>query len=530
MTDWLVLGSGSLVQTVVGALEDRPGSLRVGTANDHIASVLRNEGVTVEILDPADRDALAQFEAVDIVCVFQDAASHNEQVAEAARAAFPDAKVIAYSGTNAADHGAGLAGIADRVIDPATVVAEHILDRVNDSNRRNRQLWQVLRGIDNLGIVTHDNPDPDAIASGVALANLARAAGCAAEVCYFGDITHQENRAFVNVLDLELRNPADADEVLETFDGIALVDHSRPGVNDQLPEDLVVDIVIDHHPPRAPVDARFVDLRSHVGATSTLLAEYLTTFGVAIDDTVATALLFGIHVDTNGFTREVAPNDFEAAALLVGRADLETLERIKSPSISPQTFDVIARATQNRRVEGKVLMSFVGTTTDRDALAQAAERLLSLEGITTTMVYGVMEGTVFVSARSRSTEIDIGETLREAFEQIGNAGGHVDMAGAQITLGVLEAVEADEESLHDIVEEVIVTRFLDAIDTAAGAQVEDVYTPELTLEGEYAGEDEADVPITDQHPFAGIIEARKGSADEPADEDDTTDSESTTTQ
>ena len=511
MTNWLVLGSGQRVQAVVSSLDDRPGTVRVGTANDTLATNLREEGIEVEHLDPTTTSELQQFDDVDIVCVYEDSAEDTQQITEAARAAIPAAYLLVYVETEDDAVLEAITQRADRVVDSGGIVARHIMNRIGDENRRSRQLWQVLRDVERLAIVTHDNPDPDAIASGIALAALAEAAGCTAEVCYFGEITHQENRAFVNVLDLDLRNPDTADEILDEFDGIALVDHSRPGVNDQLPTDLVVDIVIDHHPPRAPVDARFVDLRSNVGATSTLLVEYLETFGVDYDATVATALLFGIHVDTREFSREVAVNDFEAAAVLVEQADLQTLERIRSPSISPQTYDTIGRAIQRRRVDGHVLHSFVGRTADRDALAQAAERMLSLNGVDTTMVYGIMEGTVYVSARSRSNAVDIGETLREAFEQIGNAGGHVDMAGAQITLGVLEAVEADEESLHEIIEEVIAKRFLEAVETATGAQITDAYASDLGTGADYSsfpeqhGEGETSQTL---HPFARIIEER----------------------
>jgi nanoRNase/pAp phosphatase (c-di-AMP/oligoRNAs hydrolase) len=193
---------------------------------------------------------------------------------------------------------------------------------------------------------------------------------------------------------------------------------------------------------------------------------------------VATGLLFGIRVDTREFTREVSSADFEAAASLLPAADLSLLERIESPSISPDTFDTIASAIRNRRKEGPVLLSCVGSLSDRDALAQAADRLLTMEGISATLVYGFRDGTIFVSARARGMKIDLGEVLRDAFGRIGSAGGHADMAGAQITMGVLESVEERDESLREIVEAVISDRFLEALDSQAGQTIAPIYVPD----------------------------------------------------
>jgi len=484
MVDRLVLGSGSLAQMLVESLVEKPGSVRVVTADERRAQSFRDAGITVIESEPADEQTLLDLTGVEMVIAASDQTATNRAAIEVAATAFPDAHLVAYAGEDAADHGASFAELADTVIDPGQIAAGYIMDRVGDSGVRMRQLWRILRETDRLAIVTHDNPDPDAIASGVALVRLASAAGCQAEVCYYGEITHQENRAFVNVLDLELRN-LDENDSLDEFDGFALVDHSRPSVNDQLPEDLAVDIVIDHHPPRAPVDARFVDLRSDVGATSTLLVSYLEHFSIEITETVATALLFGIQVDTKDFSRELSKQDFTAASTLVQHANLGTLERIESPSLSPQTVDTVANAIQNRTIEGEVLMSCVGELSDRDALAQAADRLLMLEGVTTTLVYGIKDGTIFASARARGTDVDLGEAVREAFGQIGSAGGHVDMAGAQITLGVLDAVEEREESLVEIVESIISSRFLDAVEAQTSQRATGIYTGAVDASDEF---------------------------------------------
>ncbi len=488
MTNRLLVGAGLLMSTVVESVRKQPGQLQVCTTDQALAESLQGE-LSVTAVEDVTEDVLLSFEKPDIVGVFNKEPEKNREFAVTVSKLYPDTTLVAYTGPDSGSD-ERLESIADIVLDPTVEVANQITDRIGETGQRMRQLQRVLRGIDRLAVVAHDNPDPDAIASGIALARLARAAGCEAEVCYYGEITHQENRAFINVLEISLRN-LDPDEDLSEFDGLALVDHSRPGVNDQLPADAEVDIVIDHHPPRSPVDARFVDLRSGVGATSTLLVDYLDQFNVKYGEVIATALLFGIHVDTNGFSREVSPQDFTAAATLSPKANFGTLERIESPSISQQTYETIASAIANRQIEGRILLSCVGELPERDALAQAADRLLALEGVTTTLVYGIKDGQIFISARSRGSEIDIGESLREAFGQIGSAGGHVDMAGAQIKLGFLDAVEENDESLTEIVESVVRSRFLDVLRNQIEPPPGTVYASDGPLDEEYFAMDQS---------------------------------------
>ncbi|PSP53762.1 DHH family phosphoesterase, partial [Halobacteriales archaeon QH_7_68_42] len=436
MTSRLVLGSGWLAQALVSRLTDRAGGLTVLADDEAAARTFREEGVGAEHADITDAETFAGHPAPDAVVVATDDPARNEAAARAARDAYPDTFMLAFTGVDPApETGTALSAVADEVVDPTRETADRVLDASGDESVRARKLLSVLRELEGpLAVVAHDNPDPDAIASAVALGETAAGAGCDADVCYFGTISHQENRAFVNLLDIEMRNLEPGADLAE-YAGVALVDHSRPGVNDGLPENMAIDIVIDHHPPRAPVDARFVDLRSDVGATSTLMVDYLRRLDIPLAGRTATALLFGIRVDTDEFTREVSPDDFAAAAYILPRADLGTLDRIDSPSMSADTLETIARAIQNSRRHGPALISGVGQLTARDALAQAADRLLNIEDVTTTFVYGISEGTVYVSARARNADIDLGETLRDAFGQIGSAGGHADMAGAQLSLG-----------------------------------------------------------------------------------------------
>jgi nanoRNase/pAp phosphatase (c-di-AMP/oligoRNAs hydrolase) len=461
----LVLGCGAVGHDVIEWAIERPGRLHVVTSDRSRVDALRDDSVRAIEADPAEPAVYP--DAADVVVVAGDDPAENRAAAEAARARYPEALLLAYTGRDAdPDTKRAIGSVTDRVLDHERSVGERVLGVANgDPAVRMRKLRGVLRSIEGrLAVVAHDNPDPDALASAVALVALAADAGVDADACYFGEISHQENRALVNLLDLELRNLPPGDP-LEGYEGVALVDHSRPGVNDGLAEETPIDIVVDHHPPRAPVEARFVDLRAEAGATSTLLADYLERFGVPPDRTTATALLYGIRIDTKDFTREASGMDFEAAAYLLSEADESVLERVETPSMNAEVLETLARAIRNREVRNSALATGVGPIRDRDALAQAADRLLDMEGVSSTLVYGFKDGTVYASGRARGTDLDLGETLRDAFDAIGSAGGHADMAGAQIPLGILADVEDDStESLAAVVEDIVSERYFETLE------------------------------------------------------------------
>jgi nanoRNase/pAp phosphatase (c-di-AMP/oligoRNAs hydrolase) len=457
----LVLGGAGAADRVVGVLSTWPGDLVVVAPNERTATAFADLGlVDARAGDPTDLSAAP--DAVDTVYVAVDA--DTLAVARAARERYPDAMLVVRWPVDA---DGDVAAVADRVVDERRVAADAFLNAtVGDRAERLQRLRRVLTAVDGtLGVVTHANPDPDAIGAALALVDVAHAMGVEAVPCYSGEITHQENRALVNLLDLNLRRLEPGDEA--EFGGIALVDHSRAGVNDSLDPETRVDAVVDHHPPREPVSAPFVDLRPEVGATSTLLAEYLEWYGIDPSPATATALLFGIRVDTREFTRETNDRDFEAAAFLLPHVDVSTLDRVESPSLRHDVLDVLARAIRGREIRDDALAAGVGRIRETDALAQAADFLLGMAGVDVVIVYGFYDGVVYVSGRARGGAVDLGETFRDAFGQIGDAGGHADMAGAQISLGLLaEVEEQNDEALRSVVDDVIANRFFETLETA----------------------------------------------------------------
>jgi nanoRNase/pAp phosphatase (c-di-AMP/oligoRNAs hydrolase) len=330
---------------------------------------------------------------------------------------------------------------------------------------RAETICELLAGGSELNIVCHNNPDPDCLASALALGRIAAAAGIEEHHIYYsGDISHQQNKAFVNLLDIDLK-PFEPAAVEDRPDDslLAFVDHSVPGENNRVPEDTPIDIVIDHHPVEN-IDARFVDHREEIGSAATILTEYIRTLDIELDEILATALLFAIRRETLNFLRGATKAEYDAAGYLHDHVDRELLKKLSSPSVSGATLDAISTAIDNRTTKASVLISHVGRTNERDAIPQAADFLATLEGVETIIIFGIVNEAVHLSARSPDPRIHIGNVLKETFEDVGSAGGHYDVAGGEIPLGLFADFTSDSDQLLEITERVITARLLAGLD------------------------------------------------------------------
>ena len=252
-------------------------------------------------------------------------------------------------------------------------------------------------------------------------------------IAYQGIIGRAENRALVRYLDHPLEPLSDAD--LQQSPCLALID-TQPGAgNITLPPEARVALVIDHHAwHEKTAAASFADVRPELGATSTILAQYLQAASMEPPSSLATALFYGIKTITMGLSRDTSPDDAAAYSYLQPRVDVEALAKIEHAQVPAdyfKSFDAALRAA--RRYDG-LIFAHIAVLSYPDLAAEMADVLLRLEKAQWVVCMGAYQGAMILSVRTRSQEHTAEELVQAIVAGEGSAGGHGAIAGGQIPL------------------------------------------------------------------------------------------------
>ena len=278
-------------------------------------------------------------------------------------------------------------------------------------------------------ILTHNDPDPDAMASALALRNVLRRTKQTAILGCLQGVTRPENQRMVKLLDIgmEVIKP----ESVHDYDRIAMVDvqpHYFPGLVER------VDLVIDHHPEQPGYNAVFKDIRPDYGSTSTILTEHLRAVDVNISERTATAMLYAIKSDTLFFNRQANRVDIEAFSYLYPLADATLIRKMEGAEITMERLEYVLKANQHGRIEEQVFCAFLGVTPREDFIPYVADFFLQLENIKWTIVAGIVHDSLIMSVRNIGYSRNAGEFVRRYFAELGSAGGHRAMAKAVVPL------------------------------------------------------------------------------------------------
>lgn len=314
-----------------------------------------------------------------------------------------------------------------------------------------------LRGRRNLLIYMHDNPDPDALASAFGLKRLLEhVLSIKATLVVGGIVGRAENRAMVETLGIPLVAADSLDPA--AYDTLAIVD-SQPGTgNNSLPPDRPLDMVIDHHPARPesePVPWR--DIRPELGATSTIIVEYLRALNTPLDTPLATALFYALRAETRDLGREATHAERVAYLFLFPLVDFHLLSRISQPKVPREHFAALDRALRSAQVWGDLVAVNMGSIAYPDLVAEVADLLLAWEGARFVLCCGRYGDRFFLSLRTEPSERRAGALMRQLIATEGAAGGHGTMAGGRLFRPV--TTDADQGATF----EQMVTRLLDLI-------------------------------------------------------------------
>ncbi len=241
-------------------------------------------------------------------------------------------------------------------------------------------------------------------------------------------IAESDEDSLLIVVDTHNKDILESFELYRKIKNVVVIDHHRKNVN------YIDDAALFHHEPYASSASEMVtELVQYFRLEKDLPAAY------------ADALLAGIMLDTKNFVMRTGVRTFEAAAYL-RRAGADTI-KVKSLfsdtiSMYQMRSQIVAHAEifRNNAISAVKLNDGSG----RLLAAQAADELLSIQGVEASFVLYQENGGVNISARS------MGQVNVQLIMEAMGGGGHQTMAAVQLPSATLQETK---ERLLQVLEE-----------------------------------------------------------------------------
>ncbi len=307
--------------------------------------------------------------------------------------------------------------------------AAHGVNGKSSLMRRSDRFLAGLHNVPRVTFVSHVQPDPDGLGSMIGLAHLVESClGVPTRLTRDGHISRSENRAMVDLLDLDLV-PID-DISWKPGEKVVMVDSQPNTGRHTFGDDVPVYAVVDHHQtPGDLEDVEFVDVRCGLGATCSMVTSYLMEQELPLPPRIATGLLYGIETELNGYPREASVLDDSAVQFLYPVADKELLAKIRHAPLPQVYFECILQALQSSFIYDRLVISWVNELPQPEMAAQVVDFMIRLEDVDWAVCAGVFEDQLILSVRTCLAHGRAGEILRQVVGKLGRAGGHDRRAG-----------------------------------------------------------------------------------------------------
>jgi len=375
------------------------GEVRYVVQNEAVARRIRRQGGKVRHGDLLKEDTYKKvtLRHIDQAIVFVRDAEDQERVCRLLRAL--DKSISIVSLTSEKNGKKESADPLLRHLQLADIFEEfcatQLLDTLNI--KKVERIRSLFGDGEKIHILLQHDPDPDAIGSALALRELLGRNRPTTPIVTFGEVTRPENVAMIRLLDIQI-DRITYDDLHKDGARLAMVDVQPPYFDKPLGR---VDLVVDHHPKRMAFKARFADLRTAYGATSTIFTEYLRAAGMEPSQRLATALLYGIKTDTLFLVRGSNLADLNAFNFLYPLANKAMISRIERPALPREDLEAMGRALSRLQIENGVAVIHLGEINREDVIPQMAEFCLQIEGVEWGVVSGLVNNRVVLGAQRR---------------------------------------------------------------------------------------------------------------------------------
>jgi len=321
-----------------------------------------------------------------------------------------------------------------------------------------------------VAIFTHINPDPDAIGSAVGMQWILRKKyQIQSDIFYVGEVSHPQNKTMINVLSIVLRKSEEYDP--ENYQKVIAVDCTKQNIGIETD----IHILIDHHRAKIKTeDYEFVN-NQPVGSCCSLVFGLMEDLSVDLCEedeeegrSIATTMLIGIKTDTNDLLSDTTMDiDHNAYQKLAKCADMTKVSAILNYPLPKYLFDIESQAlnSDNSKQINAALVSYIGiiSVTKRDCLPILSDKFIRMEGITTSVVFSVIEDYVEVSVRSKDVTLDVDDFCKRAFGK-DCSGGKYGSGGARIPLGFFSLSQQQSEEVKEKLSEAIKFSMMEKIE------------------------------------------------------------------
>lgn len=294
-----------------------------------------------------------------------------------------------------------------------------------------------LLAYNNIIIQCHDNPDADSIASGYAVYTYLQEQGKNVRLIYCGSNVIRKSNLVTMVKELEI--PIEHVKSMygvEPAELVVTVDcqYGEGNVTNYPAQEVAV---LDHHRVSCKLPA-LSEVRSNLGACSTLLWEMLREEGYAVNDNVnlATALYYGLYTDTGSLEEIFHPKDMELRDEAV--YDTGLITKLRNSNLSIEELETAGAALLRCDYNEKYRFAIVKTgQCDPNLLGIISDLVLEVDSIDVCLVFSVLPTGVKLSLRSCIEEIKANELAAKICSGIGSGGGHNVKAGGFLQMELL---------------------------------------------------------------------------------------------
>jgi len=321
------------------------------------------------------------------------------------------------------------------------------------ARQRSGRLLQALEVYEQILVVMHDNPDPDAIATGWSvLALVEDKLGIPVRLVAGGAIVRAENRHMVELL----RPPVELLDELTVAEHTAtvLVDCSPNTTNQLLTRAAVRPVaVLDHHQhsgsPRL-AGLAFRDVRPKLVASATIAASYLREQGVDPGIKLATCILYALRTESKGSVTVYSRLDRSMLAWVTAQADPSVLAEIENAPLSRAYFGDLVLAIQSTLLYDGTAFCLLPRAEGAEIVGEVADLLIRGTGIRRVFCGAAVGDDLLISVRTARDAEDATRLLLETIGELGGAGGHSRRAGGKIAGAAREGriPEALEDELR----------------------------------------------------------------------------------